>query len=401
MAEGDLDGKEQDGGRRGRKLRPTCEVCEKVESRYRCPACEIRSCSAACVQAHKQESGCTGKRPRTERVAPLNAFTDGVLLRDFGLLEEVDAAVDRADRDLRIRDEEMKLYQPRRHKQRIQLARACAAPERQMRLILAPFAMSIARENSSRVVDGGRRKGAKGKGKGKKGQGSSNPGYISWRVDWHFAACSQVLTERAIPEHEVIGCVLGKFLNNSLPRGPTRHLLVPYAELGVEKLEVFLHQPPRTKENKVQAKELSDSEEESEESPVSRPAPLPPPPPPPDPLLSAPWRRPPPDQEESESEEEESEREEEAAEGEEKGSEADLCSEYIPYVRLDKSRTLRENLMDRAIVEYPMLHVAMPQDAAVPSSKIRKFSIHNFNIPNAFLVPLLPVTDRSISHFGL
>ena len=29
-------------------------------------------------QAHKQESGCTGKRPRTERVAPLNAFTDCV-----------------------------------------------------------------------------------------------------------------------------------------------------------------------------------------------------------------------------------------------------------------------------------------------------------------------------------
>ena len=30
--------------------------------------------------------------------------------------------------------------------------------------------------------------------------------------------------------------------------------------------------------------------------------------------------------------------------------------------RLDKSRTLRENLMDRAIVEYPVLHVATPQD---------------------------------------
>lgn len=29
-------------------------------------------------QAHKQQSGCTGKRPRTERVAPLNAFTDNV-----------------------------------------------------------------------------------------------------------------------------------------------------------------------------------------------------------------------------------------------------------------------------------------------------------------------------------
>ena len=32
--------------------------------------------------------------------------TRQVLLRDFGLLEEVDAAVDRANRDLRIRDED-------------------------------------------------------------------------------------------------------------------------------------------------------------------------------------------------------------------------------------------------------------------------------------------------------
>ena len=70
------------------------------------------------------QTGCTGKRARTKHVAPLNSFTDDVpwlhslvrssffardkcqvLLRDFGLLEEVDAAVDRANRDLRIRDE--------------------------------------------------------------------------------------------------------------------------------------------------------------------------------------------------------------------------------------------------------------------------------------------------------
>ena len=78
-----------------------------------------------------------------------------MLLRDFGLLEEVDAAVDRADRELRLRDEELRLYNPWRHKQRIQLARACAMPERQTRLILAPYAMSIARENSSKVAQKG------------------------------------------------------------------------------------------------------------------------------------------------------------------------------------------------------------------------------------------------------
>jgi len=228
--------------------------------------------------------------------------------------------------------------------------------------------MSIARENSSKVVDGGKGH-RKGKGKGGK-KGNSKPGYISWRVDWHFGESNQVLTERSLPEHEVVGQVLEKFLNNSLPRGPTKHLLAPYAEIGADKLEVFLHQPPRTNENLAKFSEKESSEPESEvespakESPV-RP-PLPPPPPPPAPalphsLLSAPWRRPAlEDIDESESEEE-SEEKDEKDEAEQK-AEIDPCIEYIPYIRLDKSRTLRENLMDRAIVEYPVLHVALPQE---------------------------------------
>ncbi|CAJ1428779.1 unnamed protein product [Effrenium voratum] len=130
-----------------------------------------------------------------------------------------------------------------------------------MRLILAPFAMTIARENTSRVVDGGkgRRKG-KGKGKGKKGE-QEKPAYIAWRVDWHFGHCGQVLTDKNLPEHEVVGRVLERFLNNSCAWGPTRHLLAPYVEHGADKLEVFLHQP-RVKEPELPGQ--AESEEEPE-----------------------------------------------------------------------------------------------------------------------------------------
>lgn len=38
-------------------------------------------------------------------------------------------------------------------------------------------------------------------------------------------------------------------------------------------------------------------------------------------------------------------------------------------VRLEKSRSLRENFMDKAIVEYPVLHVALPQ-AVTASSRV-------------------------------
>ncbi|CAJ1374483.1 unnamed protein product [Effrenium voratum] len=314
-----------------------CEVCREKAVCYRCPACELRSCSAACVKVHKVQSGCTGKRPRTEQVAPLNAFTDNVLLRDFGLLEEVDAAVDRAERDLRIREEEMRLYQPRRHKQRIHLARACASAERQTRLILAPFAMTIARENTSRVVDGGkgRRKG-KGKGKGKKGE-QEKPAYIAWRVDWHFGHCGQVLTDKNLPEHEVVGRVLERFLNNS------------YVEHGADKLEVFLHQP------RVKEPELPGQAESEEEPEAGSTVSLPMCPPPcgqreVDTLSSAPWRLQP--QAESESESESESEQSPGAQGQ----------QQQPFVRLDKLRTLRENLMDRVVREFPVLHVALPQE---------------------------------------
>eukprot|EP00930_Biecheleria_cincta_P091180 TRINITY_DN8067_c0_g1_i1.p1 TRINITY_DN8067_c0_g1~~TRINITY_DN8067_c0_g1_i1.p1 ORF type:complete len:233 (-),score=17.60 TRINITY_DN8067_c0_g1_i1:308-1006(-) len=206
---------------------PRCQACTVAESRYRCPACSFRSCSLACVKAHKASSGCTGKRARTELVTPLNSFTDQVVLRDFGLLEDVDSAVDRAHRDLSIQTDDLKLFQPKRHRQRIALARACAGPERQTRLILAPSGLSLARSNSSRVIGGedkGRAKGKKGKGKGKdkgkKGKGEdgiqnngserddSKPAYIAWRVDWHFGHSGQVLTDKSLPEHEVVGKAL-------------------------------------------------------------------------------------------------------------------------------------------------------------------------------------------------
>jgi len=349
-----------------------CAVCNKELPKYRCPACDIRSCSADCVKEHKVQTGCTGKRARTKHVAPLNSFTDDVLLRDFGLLEEVDAAVDRANRDLRIRDEELRLYQPKRHKMRIELARACAVPERQMRLILAPFAMSLARENTSRVVDPsgkGKRKG-KGKGKGKKGSkttaSESKPVYISWRVDWHFGACGQVLTDRSTAEHEVVGQVLERFLKNSWSRGPTRHLLLPYAEQGIDELQVFLQQPLRARAERESWKsrremliEEAEEEMQSEEEPPAKrqnpelsprlPPPPPPPPPPPKPGLPS-------------EESEESEESSDAPSEQSKAEESEAEDHFEPFARLDLSRTLRENLMDKAIVEYPVLHVALPQE---------------------------------------
>jgi len=65
-----------------------CANCSASSPRYRCPGCSTTSCSLACVTAHKQQSGCTGKRPRSTYV-PLHSFTANQLQHDLFFLEEV------------------------------------------------------------------------------------------------------------------------------------------------------------------------------------------------------------------------------------------------------------------------------------------------------------------------
>ena len=65
-----------------------CATCSATAPRYRCPGCSTMSCSLACVSTHKQQSGCTGKRPRSTYV-PLHSFTANQLQHDLFFLEEV------------------------------------------------------------------------------------------------------------------------------------------------------------------------------------------------------------------------------------------------------------------------------------------------------------------------
>lgn len=65
--------------------------------KYRCPACDTRTCSLACTKAHKQATGCTGKRSRTDMVT-LSDFTERQLLSDYKFLEEAARLNDVAQR---------------------------------------------------------------------------------------------------------------------------------------------------------------------------------------------------------------------------------------------------------------------------------------------------------------
>ncbi|GLT62873.1 hypothetical protein SLA2020_354760 [Shorea laevis] len=74
-----------------------CKECKNHPSKYKCPGCSLRSCSLPCVKAHKQRTGCNGKRNMTKFV-PLSEFDDNLLVSDYNLLEEVKRIAESAER---------------------------------------------------------------------------------------------------------------------------------------------------------------------------------------------------------------------------------------------------------------------------------------------------------------
>ena len=72
---------------------PECWGCGQA-AKYKCPRCEVRSCSLPCVTRHKEEHSCDGVRDRVKYL-PLNKFSDMDVASDFRLLEEVSHQVDK------------------------------------------------------------------------------------------------------------------------------------------------------------------------------------------------------------------------------------------------------------------------------------------------------------------
>ncbi|RKP28163.1 hypothetical protein SYNPS1DRAFT_26249 [Syncephalis pseudoplumigaleata] len=64
-----------------------CACCQKAAAKYRCPRCEVCTCSLACVQAHKRQTGCSGQRDRTAYIS-MKEFDVNQLASDIRFLEE-------------------------------------------------------------------------------------------------------------------------------------------------------------------------------------------------------------------------------------------------------------------------------------------------------------------------
>lgn len=75
-----------------------CATCGQA-SRYVCPVCATRSCSAACVAAHKRQTRCTGTHDPTTFVPKQQLLTAAGIDRDYNFLQRIsrDIAVHRSD----------------------------------------------------------------------------------------------------------------------------------------------------------------------------------------------------------------------------------------------------------------------------------------------------------------
>lgn len=70
-----------------------CAQCHNEAAKYTCPRCATKTCSAACVRAHKDGTGCSGMRDPVAYV-PLSQYGYAALVNDYTFLEEVGRKVE-------------------------------------------------------------------------------------------------------------------------------------------------------------------------------------------------------------------------------------------------------------------------------------------------------------------
>ncbi|GKV30957.1 hypothetical protein SLEP1_g39714 [Rubroshorea leprosula] len=192
-----------------------CEECKNHPSKYKCPGCSLRSCSLPCVKAHKQRTGCNGKRNMTKFV-PLSEFDDNLLISDYNLLEEVKRIAESAQRT------RAKLCGYSHFKLPFVLrSLRSAAASRGTKLWFQPSGMSKREKNQTRYIQ--REK------------------FISWTIEWRFHSTDVVIVDHGVNEERNLCSVI----ENHRKPGPWIHQLRHFSEEQLENLKFFIRKYPK------------------------------------------------------------------------------------------------------------------------------------------------------------
>ncbi|EQL01952.1 HIT zinc finger [Ophiocordyceps sinensis CO18] len=81
-------------------LTSLCAICHMSTPKYKCPRCQLQTCSAACVKKHKAWSDCSGERDATVFVPRSQLHTVAGVNHDYNFLHRMDLSIERAERML-------------------------------------------------------------------------------------------------------------------------------------------------------------------------------------------------------------------------------------------------------------------------------------------------------------
>jgi hypothetical protein len=79
-------------------LTSLCGICHTREPKYKCPRCNAKTCSLACVSKHKKWSSCSGERDPTVFVPPSKLRTDAGIDHDYNFLTKIERKVEQAEK---------------------------------------------------------------------------------------------------------------------------------------------------------------------------------------------------------------------------------------------------------------------------------------------------------------
>jgi hypothetical protein len=188
-----------------RKGRP-CDTCGNEDAKYTCPSCQWLSCSLPCVQHHKKELNCTGKRSVTDFV-PLSTYNDVTLRDDYFFLENTLRFVDSTSRD---KLKNSNKHNWRKNKNLDKVKDVCKS--RGITLYLAPPGLSCHHDNTTKTFFSKQTKKM----------------VIMWKIQWNFVDCSVKFTDKCVSEESLLQGLLDKYIHHSKSDPVLRYKLRPY-----------------------------------------------------------------------------------------------------------------------------------------------------------------------------
>ncbi|XP_050420645.1 box C/D snoRNA protein 1 [Adelges cooleyi] len=199
-----------------------CEVCDNDPAKYCCPRCELKTCSLVCVNIHKRELECDGKKYKTS-FKRLDKFTDNDMSQDYRLMNEFIEAVG----EFKTKTQRLSNFSPGFRKLRYQAYR------RRIRLQILPN--STMNKNNTSFVN-------------------CKTNKMFWRVDWIFHDTNVKFTDHKVLEYDKLNNLARKYFTPESHSEEIKEKLQFYMSAGVKEV-MFLMKTPYGKYYEVDPEE--------------------------------------------------------------------------------------------------------------------------------------------------